>query len=93
MKLATTAANIAMAAAAKVVQGKTHEPKLERELNSLLDFIRFEVRARLDEALDDAKEAIDCNMPEIAKATFAASMRIAGTTAADKYLDSQLGIE
>lgn len=33
-------------------------------------------------ALDDAREALDCRMPEAAEATFRASMRLAGIEAA-----------
>ena len=40
------------------------------------------VKAKLPEALHDAKAAIDCNMHQAAEATFAASMVQAGIEAA-----------
>ncbi len=51
----------------------------------LLDLIRAQVKADIDEALNEAKDAIECNMTQVAECTFRAAMVQAGIMAAKNY--------
>lgn len=46
--------------------------------------VKDEVAKALPEALDDAKEALECGMTDAALQTFSASMAIAGIAAANR---------
>jgi hypothetical protein len=76
--LAIRGANAMMEAAADYC--RVHH--LLADVDVLLASIRRVSAVRSGEALADAKEAFDCNMAQIAVATFLASMRLAGIEAA-----------
>ena len=77
-QLANEAAKMAMRAADEYLRQHGLE-----EWN-LIDCLRASVKARLPEALADTKQAFDAGMGEMAVATFAASMRLAGIEAAKR---------
>jgi hypothetical protein len=77
-RLAHTAAQIAMQAAADYIRAHNLTPDLDR----LVEALRRAVKLRLFEAMDDARAALDAHMDALAEATFAASMRLAGIEAA-----------
>ena len=55
---------------------------LKADVDALLECLRSWCRIKLDEALRDAKEAIACNMMQVAMATFKATAAQAGIEAA-----------
>lgn len=56
--------------------------KLTADTNALLACCRSWTKIKLPEALNDAREAIECHMNEVAEATFKATMILAGIEAA-----------
>ncbi len=56
--------------------------KLQAEDVALAVCVRSWIKIKLPGALHDAKQALDCNMGQVAEATFAASMVQAGIEAA-----------
>ena len=82
INLVTRAADLSMNAAATYC----HENKIDTtEVDVLLAHLQTEVKVVIEDAIADAKAAIDANMVEMASATFAASMRLAGINAAKKF--------
>ena len=77
-KLIRVAADTAMRAAADYLITKG----LRYDLDALVARIRSWIKIKLPEALRDAQQALDANMPQIAAAAFLASMRLAGIEAA-----------
>lgn len=55
---------------------------LKECLDTFTDALKAEVSAAFTEALKDAKDAFGAGMPQIATATFSATMRLAGIKAA-----------
>lgn len=51
----------------------------------LTDVLKRHVKEALGEALDDAKEAIRANMPQVAEATFRSSLVVAGANAGKEF--------
>lgn len=78
-QLGTIAANVAMKAFAEYV--KAHNLKV-LDYDAATACLRSWCRIMLPRALDDAKEALDCGMTQIAEATFKATMAQAGIEAA-----------
>jgi hypothetical protein len=76
--LATTAANIAARAAAEYLR----QNNLTVDLDRLSACLKTQCKARIMEAIRDAKEALDANMAQAAQMTVAASMALAGIEAA-----------
>lgn len=83
--LASTAATLAMQAAADYFRNFRRFPT---DLEAAAVVVRTHLKAALPAALDDAREAIECGMGDVAVATFAASVRLAGIAAAKEVLDS-----
>lgn len=54
---------------------------------ALQDALARHVKAKLPEALQDAKEALECGMAQAAEHTFAASMALAGIAAAKEVIN------
>jgi hypothetical protein len=77
-RLGTAAADAAMRAAVEYLRTRGLEVNTDR----LVDALRAHVKARLPEALRDAREALACRMTGAATATFLASMQLAGIDAA-----------
>ena len=77
-KLIEVGAVAAMSAAVEYLDG--HNLKANKD--ALFECVQSWMKAKLQAALHDAKEAIDANMPKIAEATFLATMRQAGIEAA-----------
>jgi len=87
-RFAATAAKISMTAAADVIRTSDVGKLNDTDCGLLCDYIRAEVKERINEAFDDARAALDANMgSRIADATFTATMRLAGITAANKFVD------
>ena len=76
--LAQASVDIALRAAIKWLE--VHDFKAD--CAALTECLRANVKIRMGKALHDAKEAIDCHMPDIAEQTFAAEMSLAGIDAA-----------
>lgn len=76
--LVRPAVQAAMRAAVQYLQ--VHN--LEAEDRALTDALKAHVKAKIGEAIDDAKAAIDCGMTDVAEQTFIASMVLAGVSAA-----------
>ena len=53
---------------------------------TLARMLMTEVLKDIPTAMDDAKEALDANMGQIAEATFSASMRLSGINAVKKII-------
>jgi hypothetical protein len=85
--LASAAVSIAARGAAEYL----HQHKLTADPNFLAECLRAMVKARLQEALADAKAALDCNMGQIAAATFSATMTQAGIDAAKEASQAPRG--
>jgi len=58
-------------------------------MEHLCGCIRQHAKARISEALRDAREALDVHMPEAAELTFFASMSLAGVEGAKCYLEEK----
>ncbi len=88
-ELGTRAAAIMMRAAVdKTLRGKIPGYRLPREAQDhLLVELRKRSAAALDKALDDAREALNARMDDIALATFTATLQLAGIDAAQATLD------
>ncbi|MES2343832.1 MAG: hypothetical protein V4597_19355 [Pseudomonadota bacterium] len=88
-ELGTRAAGIMMRAAVdKTLQGKIPRYQLPREAQDrLLMELRKRSAAALGKALDDAREAAQLGMDDIALATFTATLQLAGIDAAQATLD------
>lgn len=76
--LGTVAADVAMKSAVEYMS--VHN--LEADLDALTECIRFWCKSKLPQAIKDASDAYEANMPKIAEATFIATMRLAGIEAA-----------
>ena len=86
-ELASVASDTAMRAAAnKIAAAKPELLRDEDCTHFLLDQLRIQVKHGLEEALDDAKEALDMHMGYTAEVTFLASMRLCGIRAANTLL-------
>ena len=83
--LGRSAVEIAANAAADYLRNKKVTGRSGIDTQKLLDIIRAQVKSHLDEALNDAKDALDANMSQVATATFKASMIQAGLAAAKEY--------
>jgi len=77
-RLGGVAAEAAMRSAAEYL---LHHD-LTAEPSALCACLRSWIKIKLDEALRDAKQALEAHMPGAAEATFLASMRLAGIEAA-----------
>jgi len=75
-------ARAAMEIAARGAAEYLRQHKLKADPDALLSTLRSWVKAKLPEALHDAKEALDANMGAAAEQTFKASMVLAGIEAA-----------
>lgn len=80
-RLGTMAAEAAMRAAAEYIRGR-RVPITDELVGKLTEILRAGLRAGLDDAMADAREAIDAGMGHAADATFMASMRLIGIRAA-----------
>lgn len=76
--LGTVAAQIAMKSAVQYLT--VH--KLKADPAALAECLKSWCKIQLPAALHDAREAMNCGMSQIAEATFAATMSIAGIEAA-----------
>jgi hypothetical protein len=76
--LANAAVTIATKAAGQYL--KTHD--LVADPATLDACLRSWCKIKIGEAIADAKAAIECNMPQVAESTFAATMSLAGIEAA-----------
>lgn len=63
------------------------------DAKALAPHLRARLQAAIPAALEDAKEAIECRMTEIAAATFAASIKVAGIAAGRDALAAEVAIE
>lgn len=83
-RFANNAAETAMQAAAKYLQ--VHDVA-DVDAEAACKILREEMRKHWSDALDDARDALEANMFDIAEATFAASMRAIGVSAAKRYVE------
>ena len=81
-KLGTIAAETAMQAAAEYI--KANGLKVV-DYEVACEALRYYTKSRLGQALEDAKQAIDCGMVDAATMTFKASMAMAGIEAAKEF--------
>lgn len=72
----------AVQAAMRAAEQYLHVHKLEADDRALADALKVHVKARITEALADARDAFDCGMADVAEQTFLASMVLAGIDAA-----------
>lgn len=72
----------AVQAAMKAAKKYLHLHKLEADGDVLSEALAKHVKVRITEALDDAREAIECGMTDVAEQTFVVSMVLAGIDAA-----------
>ena len=88
-ELGSVAANITMNASADYI----HRNNLTvTDYKVAADVIRDFCKEALFPALDDAKEALETGMGQIAEATFQASMRMAGIEAAKKLVEDGIAV-
>lgn len=80
--LGTLAAEVAMRSAAEYVRVNNLRV---HDYDAAAECIRAHCKARLSDALRDAKEALDCGMMQVAQATFKATMALAGIEAAKEF--------
>ena len=90
VRLAAVAAETAMRGAATYFKSKGINVTDYGMASAIL---QRHTKARLPEALEDARQAIDANMGEVAEMTFRASMQLAGFDAAKEYAASMEGGE
>lgn len=83
--LAMRVIEIATGAAADYFRSKQLDPK-SVDPGVLADALKHYIKASWDEALKDAKDAMDANMRQVAEMTFAATFRVAGIAAAKRVL-------
>jgi hypothetical protein len=81
-RFASISANHAMTAAAEYIR---RNGLTVGDYEVACTVLRQEVKAVLNEALEDAKVAVDAGMVSMAETTFLASMRIAGIAAAKQF--------
>ncbi len=86
-RLAAASIAIAVKGAQKWLEAK----KLTAPPVLLAAAIQERVKAGLDEALADAKAALDCGMGRAAEQTFTASMVLAGMAAAEQVATPEAG--
>jgi hypothetical protein len=85
--LGTRAADIAMRGAVnKLHADRVDVPRDEATIETLLVLIREETCNALSGAMKDAEDAIKAGMGGFASATFGASMTLAGTKAATRWI-------
>lgn len=77
----TRAATIAMRGAADFMAANGLKPDRDINLEALTLALRLKLHEVTHGALADARDAFEAGMPEVAEATFAASMRLAGIDA------------
>lgn len=82
--LANRAGEIAMRAAADYIRRTAPGANIDHDYAA--DRIRFHCSEAFPQALNDAKEAIEANMADVAVQTFAASIRLAGINAAREII-------
>lgn len=83
---ARKAVQIAMSAAVRYAIAKGHNPAAVADEKKWNDSVADAVKVQLPEAIQDAADAIACNMNQWAEVTFAASIRLAGISAAKKLI-------
>jgi hypothetical protein len=77
-RLADASVTIARKGALAYIEAK----KLDVDAKTLAEALPRHIAAKLDEALSDARAALDCGMCDVAVTTFGASMLAAGIAAA-----------
>lgn len=75
-------ADAALRIAARGAKEFMHQRNLDADPAALIECIRACVKLHLPAALEDARQALACNMGQVAEATFATSMLQAGIDAA-----------
>lgn len=83
--LGTQAADTAMRACAEYLRLNN---VTVTDYDTASTIIRRHVKAAVGPALDDAKEALEAGMGQVASATFLASMKLAGFAAAKEIAES-----
>ena len=83
--LGTIAAEVAMKAAADYMR-VNRIASTEANITAVVDALRVTCKEAVGPALDDAKAAIDAGMPDVAQATFLASIRLAGIAAVKRAI-------
>lgn len=81
-QLGRIAADTAMRAAADYV--RLHGIRVE-DYDQATQVLRAEIKASLDDALGEAKQALDAGMGRVAEATFRSNMAAAGIRAAKQF--------
>ena len=92
--LGQKAANAAMQAAAAYLKPQVAAKLIVADAafyTLLVDTLRAEINAAMDEAIVDAKKALECNMGAVAEWTFTASMTAAGIKAAKAVAEALKG--
>lgn len=86
--LTSRACDMAMKAAAAYIRdsGAAGEMKSDFAIDLLCQILHRDLPPVIQAALADAREAVECNMGQVAAVTFAASMQLAGTAAVNKCL-------
>jgi hypothetical protein len=80
--LATFACNAAAYGARDYIQARGLRPDVDFSVAALSEALKRHTKAVMDEALADAKEALDCGMSALALTTLNASFKLAGIEAA-----------
>lgn len=80
--LGIKAAELAMHGAVNWMRSNGHAKADKATLDRLVVVLREKTKAALSTALDDARNALACNMGTVAEYTFSASMTLAGIASA-----------
>jgi hypothetical protein len=80
--LGTIAANVAMKAAAEYIRANNLKVL---DYEAATECLKSYCKTRLPIALQEAKEALDCGMTQVAEMTFKATMAQAGIEAAKEF--------
>lgn len=75
-------ADAALRIAARGAREYMHQRNLDADAGTLFECVKAHIRTALPEALEDARQAIECNMGQVAEQLFATSMLQAGIEAA-----------
>ncbi len=86
MKSETNLARTACEIAAQSAVSYIDQNNLKVDTPTLSRVLAAEIKQDIITALDDAKEALDINMGQVAEATFRATMRLTGINAVKKLI-------
>ena len=86
-RLGSEAAEMAMRAAGAAFATRNYRPQ---DWDLAVEILRGALKAKLPEALADARDALDAGLNEVAAATFRLSIRGAGVRGAQQIMDARI---